>query len=336
MSPKPKNLRELLRSSEVRRLVGNAITGGALGLHDVQQARNFRQKIVRFSHQPFHQWVADWDKDPIGREVAAARFNGGSDGDGRLLPDASVVPLFAHSAQESVELTGTLHVTLPVGAVCWFMSQADSTRMLADAPPIDGDSHPDDVARCAEELAQVPDLERHFAIHDERTMGLTILWFTTDEARNTIEAAYARAPALTRGSKADWYCAYLGLGHRRPGEWLACMHIPAEIIKSVWHYRPAFCDGANSSWFMVGCCNRNNRSRTSWGQTANLMAVSKGAPDFDGVPERVCLSIVRRNCITPDNKELRIPFDILGKVAEDWSSEVLAKKLAEKIWNDRG
>jgi hypothetical protein len=317
-------------------LVGNAITGVALGLHSLQDARRLRREVTRFGSQTFAQWVADWESDPIGRAVAKARFSGGSDEDGRLLPDASVVPLFAVSEQDSVGLTGTLHVTVPVGAVCWFMSEADNTRMLADAPPIDRESHRDDVARCAQELARVPDLERHFAIADTRMMGHPVLWFTTDAAREKIEADYASAPESTRGSKADWYCAYLGLGHRLPGEWLACIHIPAEIIQGVRHYRPAFCDGAASRWFMVGGCDLRSRSGKSWGQTANLMAVSKGEPDFDGVPERVCLSILRKNCITPDGNELRIPFDILGEVAEDWSAEALAERLAKKIWSDRG
>lgn len=227
-------------------------------------------------------------------------------------------------------------MTLPVGAVYSFMSVEDRTTRFADANAIDRNSHPADVARCAKALARVPPKERSFALADTRAMGHPVLWFTTDAARDTIESGYAAAPRRKRGSKADWYCAYLGLGHRPRGTWLAAMHIPAVIIQSVRHYRPAFCDGADSRWFMVGCSDPRGRLGTSWGQTANLMAVRDNATDVDGAPERVCLKIVMKDCVTPDGEVLRIPFDILGKVGKHWGTEALEDKLAEKIWRDRG
>jgi hypothetical protein len=315
----------------VKHLLGNAITGTTVGLHTAKQLDDFRAQALA--------WRSAATTRLKWREaVAALRYNGKTS-DGRYRIVDSILPLHASSSTGHKIGSGFVHNVIPFTRMWSLVSSKDkSLPQFAYVPDMPEVPNTKELEKLDKALKGIPKKQRHFEIESDKPLGHPTLWITSDTGHGHIEEGYKSAKKANTfgGTRADWYCAVLGLGHRVKGQFLMVLHIPAPAVDLAGHFRPNFCEAHDFPWFMLGSSVAANRNAGPWGQTADLKALLRHSTSIDGAPERVSRQIFLPDFTTGSaTPPLRIHFDILGQVTHDAGSDTIRTDLAKRIWRDK-
>ena len=330
-------IKDVVSTLEGKRVVGNAATGASIGLHSSTQTRSFWTQATGPTGLTKAAWEAEIraGREPLSSKALDLRFGVPRDAEGRYGINTTTIPLAMYSKAGGSFYTKYAHCVVSLATLHYLISALDKNKpAFSSIPDIDRSSSEKELENYAKSIKSIPKKYRIFDLG--RSYGKSVWWFTSDAAIEKIEREFRYCRGSFKGTKADWYSTYLGLGHHKAGTWLAIIHVPIEVADVAGHYRPAFCDGASFPWFMAGCCDPAKRLPTSgWGQTANLYSLTKSQPIFDGASERVSREIFPKD-FQIGSRKLKVRFDLLGKISRDWGTKSAEQSLAEKIWRDRG
>ena len=84
----------------------------------------------------------------------------------------------------------------------------------------------------------------------------------------------------------------LGLIHRKVGDSLVALYLPAKAIDPLPNGRPTFADAGIHARFKSRADTTANRKRCRWGHTADLDKFGRSERYIDGLPERVSSPIL--------------------------------------------
>ncbi len=304
--------------SQGRLIYGNAVIGARVGLYPQLAA-------INYVNTAFTNLISDPSKIPTSTVdfencLHDLRFSPYEYGKPRTVNTTFIGRPFLNTPDLSGETFFTVMDLQFFGTI---VSDHDKTRMQVDFP-VDGvPKTPDNFIGAVDSLGEDG---RRFHIADDAIIGRRINWFTS---RRTVESLLAKA--LKGGGKfADEFCDLLGLGHHIEGTWLVLVSLPGEAIQAAGHYRPVFCDAGSHKWFMQRSSKAKSKLR-KWGQTANLKALSKGAPTYDGGDERVAHQLFPQHF-----NGRQLGFTLLGPAGTDAiERDIAGKRLTQEIFDRR-
>jgi hypothetical protein len=315
-------------NAELRNLLGNALTGAAIGLHDDAQLSSFFAMVNSRAGGARANWT---------NQITILRYPGGTP-PRKFDIDGTNIPLHALSGTTNHIGSGHVYNVIPFRRMWQVISSKDKAAPPFAYLPDTDYSNPLQVKELAAAVKKIPRRYRSFELDSMEQLGYPVLWVTSESGRQAIDSGYkvAKKSRSFRGNLADWYSSVLGLGHRKAGDLIMLLKIPAAAVDRAGHFRPNFCDAVGHPWFMVGSSIVSLRTSGPWGQTADLEALRTRMAAIDGAPERVSRQLVAEDFdVSPGSSPKRMLFDILGIVSHDAGQPSMQDDLAMRIWRDR-